>query len=221
MFDFDTETGEIWIYDVIGPAWVGMIDASSVLTALKEMDGRDVTLRVSSPGGSVTDAVDIHNAIKRYSGKSVAVVDGIAASAASFLMLSADKVHAAKNAMLMIHQAMALTFGDRDEHQKSIQMLSRADANITAMYSDKTGKPTAEIEADMRAETWFTAAEALDYGLVDAVGDASAVTAQVPEGMFNNVPDQLRVQAEAGSRTQYPIRRQTAKIRARKHLTSR
>jgi len=213
MFDFDKNTGEIWIYDVIGPAWAGMIDAGSVIGALKAMGGRDVTLRVSSPGGSVWDAVDIYNAIERYSGRVVAEVDALAASAASFLILAADEVRAAKNAMVMIHQASTMTFGNAEAHQKTIEVLSKADNILVEMYAKKTGKPEAEIVDKLKAETWFTAKEALEFGLIDSIGGVSSVTAQVPEGLFNNVPEFLRVKPEAGTRTAYPEAREAAKLR--------
>lgn len=219
MFDYDKNTGEIWIYDVIGPTWAGMIDAGSVLSALKAMDGRDVTLRVSSPGGSVWDAVDIYNAIERYSGKVIAEVDALAASAASFLILAADEVRAAKNAMLMIHRASTLTFGNVEDHQKTIEVLGKADNILVDMYKKKTSKPESEIVEKLNAETWFTAKEAMEFGLVDSLSGASDVTAKVPEGIFNNVPDFLRVKPQAGTRTSYPAR-DAAKLRNIAHKLS-
>lgn len=203
MFDFDKETGEIWLYDAIGPSWAGLIDAESVIGAMRQMGGKDITIRVSSPGGSVWDAVDIYNAIERYPGKVTAQVDALAASAASFLILAADVVKAAKNATLMIHSAMSITFGNIKDHEKTIEMLGTADANIVGMYADKTGRSEKEIRSAMEAETWFTAAKALEFGLVDSVGDTSEIVARVPDGMFANVPDYLKVKSEAGTRTQY------------------
>lgn len=214
MFDYDKETGEIWVYDVIGPAWAGMVDAASVIDALKQMGGRDVTLRVSSPGGSVGDAVDIFNAVKRYAGKVVAEVDSLAASAASFLILAADEVRAAKNSRLMIHKAMTMTFGNVHDHSKSIEMLSKGDDTIATMYADKTGKEVGEVLQDMEGEKWFTAQEAKDYGLVDSVIGASDVVASVPDGMFATTPAELCVRPIAGSRTEYPLR-EAARIKNR------
>jgi ATP-dependent protease ClpP protease subunit len=216
MFDYDTDTGEVWIYDVIGPGEIGFIDFSALKIALDSMGGRDVTLRISSPGGSVGHAVDMYNAVKRYSGRVVASVDSLAASAASFLMLAAHEVRAAKNSRFMIHQASTITLGDVDEHTKAIGALQKADDIIVGMYVEKTGKPEEDIRAAMKAETWFNSAEALEYGLIDAIGDESDVVAMIPKGWFAKAPaDLLGVQPEAGSRTPYPALREAARIKAK------
>ena len=55
MFAVDTKTNEIFLYDDIGPAWLGMIDATSVIAGLKQMEGKRVLLRINSPGGSVDE----------------------------------------------------------------------------------------------------------------------------------------------------------------------
>lgn len=203
MFDYDKDSGEIWIYDTIGPAWAGMIDSSSVHEALKAMGGRDVTLRVSSPGGSVFDAVDIYNMLARYSGDVVAEVDGLAASAASFLILAADTVRAAKNATFMIHRAWSVTMGDVAEHQRAIGMLETTDSNIVSMYADKTGKDKTEILAAMEAETWMNADEAFEFGLVDAVIGKRDAPQEVPDGMYAKTPKSLLKPVAAGSKTKW------------------
>ena len=59
MFSFNTDSGEIFLYDEIGPAWWGLIDASTVINALDQMDGKRVTLRLKTPGGSVDEGVAI------------------------------------------------------------------------------------------------------------------------------------------------------------------
>jgi ATP-dependent Clp protease protease subunit len=213
MFDYDTDSGEIWIYDVIGPAWAGMIDAESLQIALREMGGRDITLRVSSPGGSVVDAVDMVNMLKRYPGNVIAEVDGLAASAASFLILGASEVRAAKNSTFMVHSAMTATFGNKADHQKSIEMLEVADANILGMYSDKSGRTVEELRQDLEAETWMTASQALEWGLIDSIIDEDRDgPQQVPDGMYNSTPASLRVAAVAGANMHY--RRKLAKCKA-------
>lgn len=217
MFDHNTETGEIWLYDTIGPAWAGMIDSESVIKVLQAMGGKPVTLRVSSPGGSVWDAVEMHNAIANYTGQIVAQVDAIAGSAASFLILAADEVVAASNSTLMIHQAMTATFGNAVDHAKSIEMLDVVDANIIGMYRKKTTKTDEEIKAAMAAETWFTAEQALEWGLVDRIGDATDVQAKVPAGMFNKTPKHLLASAEPGTRTPYPVHRERARVMAKSY----
>ena len=115
----------------------------------------------------------------------------------------------------MIHEAMTATFGNKQDHAKSIETLEVIDSNIVGMYKKKTGKEEKEIRKAMAAETWFTAQQALDWGLIDRIGDASDVQARVPEGMFANTPKHLIASAEPGTRTPYPVHREAARIKAK------
>lgn len=188
---------EILIYDPIGPAWAGMVDDKSFIEQLSSFGGKDVTIRVNSPGGDVFMASAMYNAIDRYPGKVIVSIDALAASAASYLILAADEVVAAKNAMIMVHKPLAMTWGNALDHQKTIDVLDKAEATLLCMYSDKTGKPVDEIAAALEAETWFTAQEAKDWGIVDRIGSASGVSAQVPDGMFAKTPSNLLVKPVA------------------------
>lgn len=212
MFEYDTDSGEIFIYDQIGPAWAGMIDAGSVREALKAIGAnRTITLRVSSPGGSVWDAVDIYNMIDRHVGRVIAEVDGLAASAASFLILAADEVRAAKNSMFMIHRAWSVTIGDANEHAKTVEMLEKVDDTIVQMYGAASGQSNDTILAAMDAETWMTASEALEWGLIDQIIGERDGPATVPEGMYRHTPAGLIRPAAAGSRTKWTPRRNAAR----------
>lgn len=168
-------SNEILIYEAIGPAWAGMVDDATFIEQLNALEGKDVTIRVNSPGGDVFMASAMYNAIDRYPGKVTVSIDALAASAASYLILAADEVVAAKNAMIMVHKPLAMTWGNATAHQKTIEVLDKAEATLIGMYSDKTGKPIDEIAATLEAETWFTAQEAMDWGLVDRIGKVSSV----------------------------------------------
>ena len=88
MFSFDAELGEMRIYDEIGPAWWGLIDADTVIDALAKIEGKHATVRLNAPGGSVDEGIAIYNALKRYKGGVDTVVDSVAASAASVIALA-------------------------------------------------------------------------------------------------------------------------------------
>ncbi len=103
MFAVDTKTNEIFLYDDIGPAWLGMIDATSVIAGLKQMEGKRVLLRINSPGGSVDEGAAIYNAIKRHPGGVDVAIDGLAASIAGYIAMAGEKVTIAANARMMIH----------------------------------------------------------------------------------------------------------------------
>ena len=194
MFDYNTTTGEIWLFDAIGPRWAGLIDFAQFNEGLSAMGGKDTVLRISSPGGSVFEAAKMVAAIERYSGRVVAEIDALAASAATHIMLAADEVRCRSNSQFMLHRASVITWGNVKDHESSIDLLRGADANQLAYYSDKTGKSVEELESliDSKPEVWLTASEALDLGLVDEILPRKAATkAEIPEGMYAHAPTDL------------------------------
>jgi len=211
MFDYNLESGEIWLFETIGPEWAGMVGEQSVLTALQEMGGRDVTLRINSPGGDVIPANAIYNALERYSGRVTASIESLAASAASYIMLAADKVVAAENAMIMIHSPWSVAMGNASDLRASADVLDKFEDGLIGMYEKKTRKPRNEIKQALDAETWLTASEAFDWGLIDAVESYTAEPLPVPEGMYNHTPSALLKKTAPGSLTAY--NRERAKIR--------
>ena len=99
------EGAEVSIYDEIGAYGVS---AKSFLDELGALEGEaPLTLRLNSPGGSVFDAVAIYNALKRHAGPVSVWIDGIAASAASYVAMAGDEVVMPENAFLMIHDPRA------------------------------------------------------------------------------------------------------------------
>lgn len=161
----DGKPAEILLYDEIG-FWG--TTASDFVKALASAGEGPITLRISSPGGDVFDGIAIANAIKARGGVT-AVVDGLAASAASFIMIAADAVQIHESAMVMVHKAWGFTVGNEDDHLEQAITLGKIDGVMAGMYAGKTGKTTEEMSAVMAAETWFTAAEAMEAGLVDEV----------------------------------------------------
>lgn len=157
---------EILIYDEIG-YWG--VTAKDFVEALSGVDASTINVRINSPGGDVFDGLAIYNALKAHPATINTFVDGWAASAASFIMLAGDTVSMAENSMAMIHKAWGVGIGNADDMLALNGVLNKIDGQIAGMYAAKTGKPADECLASMAAETWFTAAEAKDYGLIDAV----------------------------------------------------
>src|SRR6056297_1980647 len=99
-----SKVAELYIYGVIGfdP------DAKSFSEEMKAIQGKDLSVYINSPGGSVFDGMAIVNQIERHEGKVTAYVDGLAASAASFILTAADEVYIAENASVMIHNCWSM-----------------------------------------------------------------------------------------------------------------
>lgn len=157
---------EVLVYDQIG-YWG--ITAEDFRRELNQIDAKVIHLRIDSPGGDVFAARAMKTALEQHPAQIIAHVDGLAASAASYLMLAGDRVEAAKGAFVMIHNAWSITLGDHREHEASAEMLAKIDGTIRADYGAKSGKGADHFIDLMDAETWLEADEAKALGLVDTV----------------------------------------------------
>lgn len=172
MFAFDLKKNEIYIYDVIGPSEWGMVGAMDVIDALKQMEGKRVTVRINTPGGSVDEGIPMFNAMTRHEGGVDTVVDGIAASMGSYLMLAGVNRTISRNSMIMIHNPMTIGIGNATELRKTADVLDKYLARMLPDYAAKTGKTVDELKPLLDAETWFVGQEIIDHGFAMAMDDS-------------------------------------------------
>lgn len=177
---------DIYLYDVIGD-WFG-ITASDFVEAVKSTDNGAFTLRINSPGGDVFDARAIATVIKSHPAKVTAVIEGVCASAATYIALAADEVKMADGALFMIHNAWTLALGNADDMESTASLLRKVDNSILDDYVAKTGKEREEIAAAMAAETWYDANEAKNFGFVDAVLHTKATKNTWDLSAYDNAP---------------------------------
>lgn len=147
-------------------------DHATVVAKLEANPTKNVTLRVNSMGGSVFDGFGIANALLAHEGEVTAIIEGVAYSAASFLVLAADKVVAFKASTYGIHRSLTLTYGNQVEHQATIERLNAIDEILIELYVEKTGLPEAEIIdlIDGTADgTMLKAVDAHAKGFVDEI----------------------------------------------------
>ena len=196
---------DIDVYGGIGDEFdEGGVTAVSFVRALRDADGEDVTIHINSSGGSVFDANTMAEALRGYKGHTTASIEGLAASAASYFALTADDVVINPSALMMIHNPWDFAVGDAEDMRKKADMLDKARSTISAQYARKTGRTVDEIEGLMDAETWFTAQEAVEFGLVDRMSDSEPIAACVKtEDMkrFRNAPDGLLASDENAKNT--------------------
>jgi ATP-dependent Clp protease protease subunit len=207
MYQADHETGEIFLYDGIGDAYWGMIDAATVIGDLQKMNGKRVTLRIASPGGSVDEGRLIYNALQRHAVGVDVVVDSSAYSIASYIAMAGERVVMAKNAMMMIHNPWTMAWGDATELRKVADVLDKYRDSIVDAYTDKSKKDRKKMIAILDAETWYTAQEAVDAGFATEVGDIIAGDApSFAKAMYTGKPGgERREQPQAGSRTPWQV----------------
>lgn len=150
------------------------VRSADVIQQLAGVDG-DVVVRVNSGGGDVYEGLAIMNALRAHPGEVLVIVEGLAASAASFIAVGGGtRVVCRPHAELMIHEAWAMADGNADDMTKAAVDLDRVSGNLASIYADRAGGTPDVWRQRMRAETWFSAEEALAAGLVDAVEDARA-----------------------------------------------
>jgi ATP-dependent Clp endopeptidase proteolytic subunit ClpP len=175
--DADGRVAVIRLYDPID-SW-GQdygVSAKEFVSTLDTLPERveEIRLHINSPGGDVFDGIAILNALRSHGARVVAVVDGIAASAASFVACGADELVMARNSELMIHDAWGLCVGNAADMAAMAEMLGHLSDNIASIYAEKAGGEVAEWRAAMAAETWYSAEEAVAAGLADRVDTVSA-----------------------------------------------
>lgn len=178
---------EIYIY---GPIGEGGITAKAFIDSLKTLNtSGTVNVRINSEGGDVTHALAMYNALNELSDV-VVYIDGLAASAASVVAM-AGKTRMADNAIMMIHRPWSGAVGDSDAMRKAGEILDKFQPTLVSAYAKKTGLSDEKLNEMLAAETWLTAAEALEMGFVDEVIESMAIAASTDLSAFDHVPERI------------------------------
>lgn len=187
----ETASASVYLYDAIDSYWG--ISAETFAKTLNGITAPVLNLHINSPGGDVFEARAMVAAVKGFKGKVIAHIDGLAASAATYVALAAAEVRMNAGAFMMIHNAWTLAFGNATDLRSMADLLEKIDGTIIADYVKKTGKDEATIKDWMAAETWFTAEEAQANGFVDAIDNAgeAAPTDQWNMSAFDKAPKAL------------------------------
>lgn len=165
--------------DSWGEDWgVSAREFTAALDALP--DGTtEIRLLINSPGGEVWDGLAILNALRAHPARVVAVVEGLAASAASFIAAGADELIMMRNSELMIHNAWGVVMGDAEDMRAAAEDLDRNDRNLAAIYAEKSGQSVEYWLEEMRKDRFMTAEEAVASGLADRIeGESDGTSAR-------------------------------------------
>lgn len=161
----DDTAAELLIYSEIG-GYFG-IEAAAFAEQLAGVTARNLTVRINSPGGSVWEGLAVANLLRSHPARVTVMVDGIAASIASVIMLAGDEIVIGQQAQVMVHDAIGLTLGNPADHREMADLLDRQSDNIAAAYRDRAGGRIDTWRNRMRNETWFLGEEAVSAGLAD------------------------------------------------------
>ena len=152
----------------------------------------------------------IYNAIKRHAGPVTVWIDGIAASAASYIAMAGDEVVMPENAFLMIHDPSGVVFGTAEDMRAMAEALDKIKGSLVAGYVAKSGGSEDDIAALMAKETWLDAAEAVELGFADRLAEPVRIAARFDIGRFRNAPPALVEAVESRQATRPRRRRRGA-----------
>jgi ATP-dependent protease ClpP protease subunit len=164
----DGTVATIRIYGPIdswGGFWgVSTKDVGGVLDALSD-SVTQIILRINSPGGEVFEGIAILNLLRAHRASVTAVVDGLAASAASVIAAGCDETVMSPGTQLMIHSPWSFAGGNAADLRKSAAVLDSIESSLIEVYAAKAGEK--DWPALLAAETWLNAAQAVEFGLAD------------------------------------------------------
>lgn len=185
---------EIFLYDAIVSSeaeaeyWGGVAPESFVKAVYGVAKDATIHLRINSPGGSVFAARAMEQALRDHKGKVIVHIDGLAASAATFIAMAGDEIIMSKGALFMVHRAWTGMWGNAEDLRKEAELLDKIDGTLADTYADKTGKTAEQVAAWMAAETWFTAAEALEQGFATSIAESEAKAGTWNLSAYANAP---------------------------------
>lgn len=195
------EPAVLQIFDQIGEDWFGGsgISAKAFSDALQSVGPGPLVVEINSPGGNVWDGLAIYNMLRGRQAPVTTRVVGIAASIASIIALAGDTVEMAEASLFMIHDPSGMVAGTSEDMRKMANALDQHAEILAGIYTKRTGKTSAQIRAAMTAETWFTAQEAIQFGLADKITEQLAMAAcWHPRAVTKTAPETVRSNLRRG-----------------------
>ncbi len=164
-----------------GPIYdqVASLICAQLLFLESENPSKDISFYINSPGGVVTAGLAMYDTMQYIRSPVSTVCIGMAASAGSLLLTAGakGKRFALPNSQVMIHQPSGGASGQATDIEIQAREILKTRARLNQIYVHHTGQDLAAIEAKMERDTYLTATEARDFGLVDEVTENRAVPA--------------------------------------------
>lgn len=133
--------------------------------------GKDISIYINSPGGSVYAGLGIYDTMQFISSDISTICTGIAASMAAILLVAGTekKRFALNHSRVMIHQPLGGVQGQASDIEITAREIAKIKQELYAIISTHSGKPVEDVARDSDRDFWMTAAEAKEYGMVDDV----------------------------------------------------
>jgi ATP-dependent Clp endopeptidase proteolytic subunit ClpP len=179
---------DIYIFDVIGDTWDGEGVRAKELTAeIRALKGRDITVHINSPGGSVYDGFAIYNALRAHDANVTTMVEGAAFSAASTIAMAGKRIKMSKVSNMMIHDPSSMVWGNAAQMRKEAEALEVIKEAILNGYS-RAKKTREELSQAMANETWLSPEQAVEWGLADEIVEGTVPTNYLRSDVVNLLP---------------------------------
>lgn len=189
------DRAEIYVYGIIGVDWFGDgVTAKSFADDLKALGAvKTIDLRINSDGGDVFAAKAMYTLLVEHKAKVIVHIDGLAASAASFLAMAGDEIEIGEAAFVMIHNCWTWAAGDARDMRRTADLLDSVNATVRDVYVARTKNSAADIGKWMDEETWMNGKDAVAKGFADrAVANLQVAASVRDTGRFRNLPEALR-----------------------------
>lgn len=168
---------ELFLYGIVGDEYTES-DAVSIAKVLALNRDKPVTMRINSFGGLAYDGLAIHNAIADHKGQTTAIIESVAASAASLAAIGADRVKMYANATYQIHEGIGFAYGHIAEIRETLDWLEHFNDAAAKTYAAKTGKSVAAMKTALLGAngdgTKYNATQALEMGFIDEIVSAGS-----------------------------------------------
>lgn len=177
FYNESAEEIELFLYGIVGDEYTES-DAGSIAKVLALNRDKPVTMRINSFGGLAYDGLAIHNAIADHKGQTTAIIESVAASAASIAAIGADRVKMYANATYQIHEGIGFAYGHIAEIRETLDWLEHFNDAAAKTYAAKTGKSVEAMKTALLGAngdgTKYNAQQALEIGFIDEIVTAGS-----------------------------------------------
>ena len=165
----------IFLGDEVNLHTAGLVVAQILFLEAEDPD-KDIHFYIDSPGGSVTDGMAIYDTMQYVKCDVSTICIGMAASMGAFLLAGGakGKRYALPHSMIMIHQPSGGAQGQATEIEIVAKQILATKQMLNELLAANTGQPLEKIAIDTDRDNYMTAAEAKEYGLIDAVMEKRA-----------------------------------------------
>jgi ATP-dependent Clp protease protease subunit len=196
--------GEVFLYGPIGQDfWGDGISAKIFADDLKALGAvTTIDVRINSEGGDVFDGKAMYTLLNAHAAKIIVHIDGLAASAASFIAMAGDEIEIAEGAFIMIHDCTGGCYGRAEDFRSYANLLDAANGSVVDVYVSRTGNDAATVKKWMKDETWMSGKDAVTNKFADRmVGNLKVAASVKRPAMFKNLPVALRPRRNAAVAT--------------------